>query len=141
VLACPFGWFLMRGRPLSVVAVVAQTEAASTAESQPPEDPQTSRFTWTIANFTRLSGKKHYSDVFVVGGFKWLALGLFTYFYTSCSCRMSCLGNIGGFDDAGVFLFSPRGITWSTCPCTWMLPTRPTYHMVGAALLSLAWLL
>ncbi|XP_073352642.1 ubiquitin C-terminal hydrolase 12 isoform X19 [Aegilops tauschii subsp. strangulata] len=54
--------------------VVAQTEAASTAESQPSEDPQTSRFTWTIASFTRLNGKKHYSDVFVVGGYKWRVL-------------------------------------------------------------------
>ena len=56
---------------LLLLLVVAQTEPASTAESQPPEDPQTSRFTWTIENFTRLNGKKHYSDVFVVGGFKW----------------------------------------------------------------------
>ncbi|XP_010237253.1 ubiquitin carboxyl-terminal hydrolase 12 isoform X4 [Brachypodium distachyon] len=54
--------------------VVAQTEPVSMAENQPPEDPQTSRFTWTIDNFTRLSGKKHYSDVFVVGGFKWRVL-------------------------------------------------------------------
>uniref|UniRef100_A0A0D9XZF3 ubiquitinyl hydrolase 1 n=1 Tax=Leersia perrieri TaxID=77586 RepID=A0A0D9XZF3_9ORYZ len=49
--------------------VVAQTEPANnTAESQPPEDPQTSRFTWTIENFTRINGKKHYSEPFVVGG-------------------------------------------------------------------------
>uniref|UniRef100_A0ACD5Y5W0 Uncharacterized protein n=1 Tax=Avena sativa TaxID=4498 RepID=A0ACD5Y5W0_AVESA len=54
--------------------VVAQTEPANTAERQPPEDPQTSRFTWTIENFTRLNGKKHYSDAFVVGGFKWRVL-------------------------------------------------------------------
>jgi ubiquitin carboxyl-terminal hydrolase 7 len=53
------------------LAVVAQTEVVSTAESQPVEDPQTSRFTWTIENFTRFNGKKHYSEVFVVGGFKW----------------------------------------------------------------------
>ncbi|CAM0949865.1 unnamed protein product [Alopecurus aequalis] len=54
--------------------VVAQTEPANTAESQPSEDPQTTRFTWTIENFTRISGKKHYSDAFVVGGFKWRVL-------------------------------------------------------------------
>ncbi|RCV38640.1 hypothetical protein SETIT_8G159100v2 [Setaria italica] len=54
--------------------VVAQTEVASTAESQPAEDPQTSRFTWTIDNFTRFNGKKQYSEVFVVGGFKWRVL-------------------------------------------------------------------
>ncbi|CAD6270087.1 unnamed protein product [Miscanthus lutarioriparius] len=54
--------------------VVAQTEPANTAESQPPEDPQTSRFTWTIESFSRLNTKKHYSDVFVVGGYKWRVL-------------------------------------------------------------------
>ncbi|XP_006664029.2 ubiquitin C-terminal hydrolase 12-like isoform X3 [Oryza brachyantha] len=54
--------------------VVAQTEPANTAESQPPEDPQTSRFTWTIENFTRINTKKHYSEPFVVGGFKWRVL-------------------------------------------------------------------
>ncbi|KAL6841585.1 hypothetical protein ACP4OV_028524 [Aristida adscensionis] len=54
--------------------VVEQTEAASTADSQPAEDPQTSRFTWTIKNFTRINVKKHYSDVFVVGGYKWRVL-------------------------------------------------------------------
>jgi hypothetical protein len=54
-----------------LLLVVAQTETANTAESQPAEDPQTSRFTWTIESFSRLNTKKHYSDVFVVGGFKW----------------------------------------------------------------------
>jgi ubiquitin carboxyl-terminal hydrolase 7 len=49
----------------------AHTEVASTAESQPVEDLPTSRFTWTIENFTRFNGKKQYSEVFVVGGFKW----------------------------------------------------------------------
>ncbi|RLN29584.1 ubiquitin carboxyl-terminal hydrolase 12-like isoform X1 [Panicum miliaceum] len=53
---------------------VAQTETANTAESQPAEDPQTSRFTWTIESFSRLNTKKHYSDVFVVGGYKWRVL-------------------------------------------------------------------
>ncbi|KAL5720643.1 ubiquitinyl hydrolase 1 [Ranunculus cassubicifolius] len=54
--------------------VAAQAEPASTAENQTVEDPPTSRFTWTIENFTRLNTKKHYSDVFVVGGFKWRVL-------------------------------------------------------------------
>ena len=56
---------------LLLLPVVAQTETANTAESQPVEDPQTSRFTWTIESFSRLNTKKHYSDVFVVGGYKW----------------------------------------------------------------------
>lgn len=54
------------------VLVVAQVEpAASTVESQPVEDPPTMKFTWTIENFARLNTKKHYSDMFIVGGYKW----------------------------------------------------------------------
>lgn len=52
--------------------VVAQAEsAATTVENPPPEDPPTLKFTWTVPCFTRLSTRKHYSDVFVVGGYKW----------------------------------------------------------------------
>lgn len=51
--------------------VVAQVEAASTVENQPVEDPQSSRFTWKIENFSRLNTKKHYSEIFTVGGYKW----------------------------------------------------------------------
>lgn len=47
------------------------TKAAATAENQPVEDPPMSGFVWTIENFTRLNAKKHYSDVFVAGGYKW----------------------------------------------------------------------
>ncbi|CAN6577223.1 unnamed protein product [Malus baccata var. baccata] len=45
------------------VAQVEQTNAF--------EDSQKMKFTWTIENFTRLDNKNHYSDIFVVGGFKW----------------------------------------------------------------------
>ncbi|GAB2276573.1 hypothetical protein Dimus_011292 [Dionaea muscipula] len=38
------------------------------------EDPPTSRFTWRIENFSRLKTKKHYSDAFTVGGYKWRIL-------------------------------------------------------------------
>lgn len=52
--------------------VAAQAETASTVENnQPAEDPAMSKFTWTIDHFSRLNTKKHYSDVFVVGGYKW----------------------------------------------------------------------
>ncbi|TYH09886.1 hypothetical protein ES288_A07G133400v1 [Gossypium darwinii] len=54
--------------------VVAQPEAANTVENQPVEDPPSSRFTWRIENFSRLNAKKHYSEVFVVGGYKWRIL-------------------------------------------------------------------
>ncbi|KAG9134676.1 hypothetical protein Leryth_001003 [Lithospermum erythrorhizon] len=53
---------------------VAQTENSSTVESQLVDEPQASRFTWTIENFTRVNQKKIYSDVFVVGGSKWRIL-------------------------------------------------------------------
>ncbi|XP_014517243.1 ubiquitin carboxyl-terminal hydrolase 12 [Vigna radiata var. radiata] len=54
--------------------VVAQPETANTVESQPVEDPPSSRFTWRIDNFSRLNTKKLYSDIFVVGGYKWRVL-------------------------------------------------------------------
>ncbi|MQL74619.1 hypothetical protein Taro_006967, partial [Colocasia esculenta] len=59
-------------QPMEVVA--AQPEIVSTAENQQVEDPPTSRFTWTIDNFSRLNTKKHYSEVFFVGGYKWRIL-------------------------------------------------------------------
>ncbi|TKY50005.1 Ubiquitin carboxyl-terminal hydrolase [Spatholobus suberectus] len=54
--------------------VVAQPETASTVESQPVEDPPSSRFTWRIDNFSRMNTKKLYSEIFVVGGYKWRVL-------------------------------------------------------------------
>ncbi|KAK1297540.1 Ubiquitin carboxyl-terminal hydrolase 12 [Acorus calamus] len=54
--------------------VVAQAETVSTAEKQQEEDPLSSRFTWTIENFTRLHTKKLYSEIFFVGGYKWRVL-------------------------------------------------------------------
>ncbi|XP_009368548.2 ubiquitin C-terminal hydrolase 12-like isoform X1 [Pyrus x bretschneideri] len=54
--------------------VVAQPETANNVENQPVEDPPSSRFTWRVDNFTRMNTKKYYSDVFVVGGYKWRVL-------------------------------------------------------------------
>ncbi|XP_019434162.1 PREDICTED: ubiquitin carboxyl-terminal hydrolase 12-like isoform X1 [Lupinus angustifolius] len=55
--------------------VVAQPETANnTVESQPVEDPPSSRFTWRIDNFSRMNTKKLYSEIFVVGGYKWRVL-------------------------------------------------------------------
>ncbi|KAG6744903.1 hypothetical protein POTOM_051544 [Populus tomentosa] len=53
---------------------VAQVEQTSTVENQPVEDPPSMKFTWTIENFTRLNTKKHYSDIFIVGSYKWRVL-------------------------------------------------------------------
>ncbi|KAL8140936.1 hypothetical protein V2J09_006957 [Rumex salicifolius] len=52
---------------------VPQAEVNS-AENQAVEDPAVSRFTWKIENFSRMNTKKHFSEVFVVGGFKWRIL-------------------------------------------------------------------
>ncbi|CAA6653759.1 unnamed protein product [Spirodela intermedia] len=68
----PHSDFVEGPQPMEVVA--AQPESATSAENQPVEDPPTSRFTWTIENFSRLNVKKHYSDVFFVGGYKWRIL-------------------------------------------------------------------
>ncbi|KAG7035812.1 Ubiquitin carboxyl-terminal hydrolase 12 [Cucurbita argyrosperma subsp. argyrosperma] len=54
--------------------VVPQSETGSTVENQPVEDPPSSRFTWRIDNFTRLNIKKLYSEIFIVGGYKWRIL-------------------------------------------------------------------
>ncbi|GLU19083.1 hypothetical protein SLE2022_353500 [Rubroshorea leprosula] len=54
--------------------VVAQPETANTVETQPVEDPSSSRFTWRIENFSRLNTKKHYSEIFIVGSYKWRIL-------------------------------------------------------------------
>ncbi|KHG10063.1 Ubiquitin carboxyl-terminal hydrolase 12 -like protein [Gossypium arboreum] len=53
---------------------VSQVEPANTNENQQVEEPQSMKFTWTIENFSRLNTKKHYSDIFVVGGYKWRIL-------------------------------------------------------------------
>ncbi|KAF6169871.1 hypothetical protein GIB67_034263 [Kingdonia uniflora] len=54
--------------------VVQPDAPPSTVENPPVEDPQSSRFTWTIESFSRINTKKHYSDVFMVGGYKWRVL-------------------------------------------------------------------
>lgn len=46
----------------------------ATAENQAVDEPQLSRYTWRIDNFSRLNVKKLYSDPFTVGGYKWRVL-------------------------------------------------------------------
>ncbi|KAG2294873.1 ubiquitin C-terminal hydrolase 13 isoform X1 [Brassica napus] len=53
---------------------VAQLEAAAAVENPPAEEPPSVKFTWLIPGFTRLNTRKHYSDVFVAGGYKWRVL-------------------------------------------------------------------
>ncbi|KAM1524129.1 hypothetical protein ACFX10_008759 [Malus domestica] len=57
--------------PLSNLAGSSRGMEAQVEQTNAFEDPQKMKFTWTIENFTRLDNKNHYSDIFVVGGFKW----------------------------------------------------------------------
>ncbi|CAN1298208.1 Ubiquitin C-terminal hydrolase 12 [Linum perenne] len=59
--------------PQPMEALVAPAETATT-EAQSVDDPPSARFTWTIDNFSRLNTKKLYSEVFVIGGYKWRIL-------------------------------------------------------------------
>ncbi|KAL0736443.1 hypothetical protein Bca4012_012653 [Brassica carinata] len=71
---CDSSWCLYSTNRL-MHFVVSETEAAvSTVENQPAEDPPTLKFTWTVPNFSRQNTRKHYSEVFVVGGYKWRIL-------------------------------------------------------------------
>ncbi|KAG0478767.1 hypothetical protein HPP92_013486 [Vanilla planifolia] len=54
--------------------IEVQAETPSITENQQVEESSASRFTWTIENFSRLSAKRLYSDIFTVGGFKWRIL-------------------------------------------------------------------
>lgn len=50
---------------------VAQAETASTVDTLAADEPPSGRFTWIIDNFSRLNTRKLYSDIFIVGGYKW----------------------------------------------------------------------
>ncbi|KAJ0922799.1 putative ubiquitinyl hydrolase 1 [Helianthus annuus] len=49
-------------------------ENANAVDAPIADDPPSVRFTWTIENFSKLTGKKLYSNVFFVGGYKWRVL-------------------------------------------------------------------
>ncbi|KAH6802412.1 ubiquitin-specific protease 12 [Perilla frutescens var. frutescens] len=53
---------------------VAPAEATNTVDAQAVDEPPSARFTWRIENFSKLNMKKQYSEVFLVGGFKWRVL-------------------------------------------------------------------
>ncbi|KAM1157590.1 hypothetical protein FF1_028163 [Malus domestica] len=52
----------------------AQAETNSAVDAPVVDDPLSARFTWTIDRLTMLNTKKLYSDVFLVGGYKWRIL-------------------------------------------------------------------
>ncbi|GMI80503.1 hypothetical protein HRI_001719600 [Hibiscus trionum] len=62
----PHNDFIDGPQPLEVAK-----EAASKVDAQAVDDPPSGRFTWTIKNFSRLNTRKHYSDIFIIGGYKW----------------------------------------------------------------------
>ncbi|KAG6401642.1 hypothetical protein SASPL_138506 [Salvia splendens] len=60
--------------PQPMEVAPGDNDNAGSVENQANEEPQASRYTWTIENFSRLNMKKLYSDVFTVGGYKWRVL-------------------------------------------------------------------
>ncbi|KAG9144487.1 hypothetical protein Leryth_014518 [Lithospermum erythrorhizon] len=54
--------------------VASQADPGNSAGNQSSDDPQTLRFSWKIESFSKLNTKKHYSEVFTVGGYKWRIL-------------------------------------------------------------------
>ncbi|KAM1018531.1 hypothetical protein ACFX2C_040149 [Malus domestica] len=52
----------------------AQAETNNAVDAPTVDDPLSARFTWPIESFSRLNTKKLYSDVFLVGGYKWRIL-------------------------------------------------------------------
>lgn len=52
-------------------------------DAQAVDEPPSARFTWSIENFSKLNAKKQYSEVFVVGGFKWYLTFWFPHIYFS----------------------------------------------------------
>lgn len=48
------------------------------------EDPTSMKFTWKIDNFTTLNTRNVYSDIFVVGGYKWYPFFLLPRDRPSC---------------------------------------------------------
>nr|GEU39103.1 reverse transcriptase domain-containing protein [Tanacetum cinerariifolium] len=84
-------------------------EGANTVDAPVVDDPPAARFTWTIENFSRLTGKKLYSDVFAVGGYKCML-----------TLQYVCVGE---------YLYSRKETMWTTCRCILMLLMRQHYYM------------
>ncbi len=51
--------------------MVGQGETVSTVDNHPADNPQTGKFTWTLDHFSKINLRKHYSESFMVGGYKW----------------------------------------------------------------------
>ncbi|CAA2970001.1 ubiquitin carboxyl-terminal hydrolase 12-like [Olea europaea subsp. europaea] len=53
---------------------VEPMEVTNTVDALAVDDPPSAQFTWTIENYSRLNMKKLYSEIFIVGGYKWRVL-------------------------------------------------------------------
>ncbi|KAI4364030.1 hypothetical protein MLD38_020174 [Melastoma candidum] len=53
---------------------IVQDGPVNGPENQQVEDPAVVKFCWKIENFSRLNVRRHYSDIFVVGGCQWRIL-------------------------------------------------------------------
>jgi hypothetical protein len=56
---------------IEAMEVVGQGETVSTVDNHPADNPQTGKFTWTLDHFSKINLRKHYSECFMVGGYKW----------------------------------------------------------------------
>ncbi|CAM6012936.1 unnamed protein product [Sphagnum balticum] len=59
---------------IEAMEVVGQGETVSTVDNYPADNPQTGKFTWTLDHFSKINLRKHYSECFMVGGYKWRVL-------------------------------------------------------------------
>ncbi|KAI3950527.1 hypothetical protein MKW92_032516, partial [Papaver armeniacum] len=67
---------------------VGQAQIDNTMEYQTLKDPPSTRFTWTIENFSRLNNKEHYSNIFLADCYKWYAYLIHT---TQCVLCLAIL--------------------------------------------------
>lgn len=70
--------------------LVAPAEATNTVDAQAVDEPPSARFTWKIENFSKLNMKKQYSDVFVVGGYKWYFMFCFSTYLSVLDLLALC---------------------------------------------------
>jgi ubiquitin carboxyl-terminal hydrolase 7 len=59
---------------IEAMEVVGEGETVSTVDNYPADNPQTGKFTWTLDHFSKINLRKHYSECFMVGGYKWRVL-------------------------------------------------------------------
>lgn len=133
-MECPItSCFLLASMIITFFGCIA--ESASAVENQLVPDTSTSRFTWCIENFSKRNVRKHYSDDFIVGGYKWwvktkdmliasiCVLDIYRAWFSAFCCLL-----------AGECSSSPEEIMWNTFQCTWMLLIQTCCLLVGVGM-------